>query len=269
MKDKIFELYALVFAKPLFVKINRFLLNLALRGLGILNYKSDNLTGEKKWLYRYLKNIKNPIVIDVGANIGDYTNTILNINKNAKVFAIEPHPKTFKKLKVNIISENIQLFNVGISDRQGILELFDYKNNDGSSHASLYEDVIEDLHKGEVVSHKVEVNTLDELIGKKVDRIDLLKIDTEGNEYKVLLGARQLLNSQKINAIQFEFNEMNIISKTTFKDFWDLLSEQYIFYRILPCGNLLKIKKYTPLECEIYAYQNIICLKKNLKFEGY
>jgi hypothetical protein len=75
------------------------------------------------------------------------------------------------------------------------------------------------------------------------------------------MGARQLLRDGKINAVQFEFNEMNIISRSTFKDFWDLLNG-FDFYRLLPAGKLLPIKKYSPAICEIYAYQNIIAIKR-------
>lgn len=145
------------------------------------------------------------------------------------------------------------------------MELFDYKNNDGSSHASLYKQVITDLHKGDVVSHKVNIVKLDELLKDFNKKIDLLKIDTEGNEYNVLLGATSLLKN--INAIHFEFNEMNIISKTTFKDFWDLLNKDFVFFRILPYGKLLPIKNYSTIYCEIYHYQNIICLKKEVEIE--
>jgi len=72
-----------------------------------------------------------------------------------------------------------------------------------------------------------------------------------------------LLEEGKINAIHFGFNEMNITSKTTFKDFGELLNGKYNFYRILPYGNLLPIRNCSPISCEINHYQNIVCLKKN------
>lgn len=89
----------------------------------------------------------------------------------------------------------------------------------------------------------------------------MLKIDTEGNEFKVLLGCLEALKEKRINAIHIEFNEMNIVSKVSFKDFWDLLSD-YNFYRILPGGGLLPIKNYSPIMCEIYAFQNIVAILK-------
>ena len=56
---------------------------------------------------------------------------------------------------------------------------------------------------------------------------------------------------------------MNVVSKSYFKNFWDLLPN-YKFYRLLPGGKFLEIKSYSPLNCEIFAYQNIVAiLKKN------
>ena len=71
-----------------------------------------------------------------------------------------------------------------------ILELYDDKNNNGSFYVLLYKNVITDLHKEEVISHKVKVIKLDDIdIFKNITKIDLLKIDTEDNEFNVLLGA--------------------------------------------------------------------------------
>jgi len=265
MLSKIYEGYAILFAKPIFRKWNKFLYHLSLRGLGVLNYRTEKLRGEYDWINSYLKNTKSPFVIDVGANVGNYTNDIININKTSSLVAIEPHPATFLKLKSNVLSKNVVLYNYAIGNTEGELELFDYAQKDGSSHASLYKDVISDLHKGEVISHNVKVKTLDSILEKNTKTIDLLKIDTEGNEFNVLLGAKQLLDKNTIRAIHLEFNEMNIISKTSFKDFWDLLSDKFTFNRILPNGKLLPIYNYSPIDCEIYHYQNIVCLQKNSK----
>ncbi len=262
MLSTIYKMYGYIFARNFFNKFNKFLYQISLRGLGILNYQDEYLTGEKAWMEKYLSDKINPIILDVGANIGNYTKDILNSNSTAFVFAFEPHPSTYKKLTANIISNNFKAFNVGVGDKNGNLELYDDDTNDGSAHASLYKDVIKDLHKGNPISHTVEIIKLDEFLhNHNINTIDLLKIDTEGNEYKVMLGCNSFLKDKKIKAIHFEFNEMNIISKVSFKDFWDLLSE-YNFYRILPGGKLLKIKNYSPIACEIYAFQNIVAILK-------
>tara|TARA_B110000977_G_scaffold201487_1_gene296352 strand:+ start:3826 stop:4620 length:795 start_codon:yes stop_codon:yes gene_type:complete len=258
--DKIYKLYAHLFGRVIFIKLNRFLYHLSLRGLGILNYQNEYLTGEKTWLKKYLKDKKNPLIIDVGANVGNYSKMILSVNQGVKILAFEPHPITFKKLISNINSANFQAFNFGASHSKGNLKLYDYESNDGSQHASIFVNVIKDLHKKQVISHEVEIISLDDFLTKKnIFEVDLLKIDTEGNEYNVLVGLKSFIAERKIKAIHFEFNEMNIISKSTFKDFWDFLSG-YNFYRLLPGGKLLPIKDYSPILTEIYAFQNIIAI---------
>ena len=86
------------------------------------------------------------------------------------------------------------------------------------------------------------------------------KIDVEGNEFSVLRGMKMALLSGKVNAIHFEFNEMNVMSRIFFKDFYDFLTD-YQFYRMLQDG-LVEIGEYNPLFCEIFAYQNIVAIKK-------
>lgn len=258
MLSFIYKIYAYIFARSIFRKLNIFLYQISLRGLGILNFQDEYLIGEKNWLKNYLNNRKNPVVIDVG----NYSKDILESNKDSIVYAFEPHPKTYKNLVSNISNSRFKGFNFGVGDENAKLELYDYDTKDGSSHASLYRDVIKDLHKGNPISHTVGIIKLDDFIKEeKISTIDLLKIDTEGNEFKVLLGCLEALKEKRINAIHIEFNEMNIVSKVSFKDFWDLLSD-YNFYRILPGGGLLPIKNYSPIMCEIYAFQNIVAILK-------
>ena len=92
----------------------------------------------------------------------------------------------------------------------------------------------------------------------RIQSIDFLKIDTEGHDYDVLAGARQLLVSNRINVIQFEFNKMNVVSRIFFKDFFNLL-ENYRLFRMLKDG-LIPIGHYRPGKCEFFAYQNIVAI---------
>ena len=262
----IYKLYGYLFARNIFRKLNMFLYHISLRGLGVLNYQGEYLTGEKGWLRGYLKDKVKPIVLDVGANVGNYSKNVLSSNASCSIFAFEPHPVTFKKLVANTTSSQFKAFNVGVGIENGTLSLYDYDTKDGSAHASLYKDVIKDLHRGNPISHSVDIIALDQfLISQNIQAVDLLKIDTEGNEFNVLLGCKEFLNNRKIKAIHFEFNEMNIVSKVSFKDFFDYLKE-YELYRILPGGKLLKIKKYSPINCEIYAFQNIVAILKEDRY---
>ena len=267
MKNKLYRIYRYIFSRPGFIKINKSLFNLSIRGLGILNYETNYLSGEDSYLKYKLSQIARPVVFDVGANIGDYIKSIYLANPASIVYAFEPHPENIKRLReeVSTISNKnqISIINSAASDSSGQLALYDYSQNDGSPHASLYREVIEDIHHAKSIHHKIQVVTLDQFCDHhNIYYIDLLKIDTEGHELSCLQGAQNLLARRAIRAIQFEFNEMNIISHVTFKDFWDLL-RGYRFFRLLPGGRLLPIEAYRPLLCGIYAYQNIVAELRN------
>lgn len=260
LKQNILKFYAKNFSGVHFIKFNKFLYQLSLRGLGILDIEGSD-EGEKNWLKNCLIDVTAPIVIDVGANQGDYVLDILETNPQTKIYAFEPHPITFKKMLSRITSQNFFAYNLAVGKQADKLTLYDYADNDGSQHASLYKNVIEKIHGGKSMSYEVDVISLDDFAeSNDISTIHLLKIDTEGNELQVLKGCKDLLKNRRIKTIQFEFNEMNVESGSHFKDFWELLLD-FDLYRVQR-RNLLPIQHYIPLTCEIYAYQNIVAILK-------
>lgn len=234
---------------------------MGLHGLGVLNYKSNAQSGESHFLEKDLKIICGGVVLDVGASVGDYCAALKRYNPKCSIYAFEPHPATYTKLINNTESLGISALNVGVGFNEGFFTLYDYADNDGSEHASLHRGVIGQIHKGQAVEHKVKVISLDDFVLQhNIEQIALLKIDTEGHEFEVLRGASSLLKAGRIDVIHFEFNEMNVVSRVFFKDIWDFLPN-YDFYRMLPDG-LAKIKSYSPVFCEIFAYQNIVAKLK-------
>lgn len=85
-------------------------------------------------------------------------------------------------------------------------------------------------------------------------------MDIEGNELKALQGAEKLLKEGRIRAIQIEFGGCNIDSRTYFRDFWNLLHENFEVYRILKNG-LWKIEQYAE-KMECFCNMNYLFVKK-------
>ena len=263
MQQRLIDIYVFLFARTRFEKLNNLLFRLSLGGLGVLNYETSEVSGEKSFLVNYLKD-NNGVVIDVGANEGNYTLEALSVNDGLKVYAFEPHPITFAALEKKVSRySNVVPINKGMASQHASLQLYDYPEKDGSSHASLFQDVITEIHgAGSSVAHTVELTTLDDFLkSEKINEVSLLKIDTEGNELEILRGGVDAIAEGKIKVIHFEFNEMNVISNAFFRDFWKVL-ETYQFYRMLP-NELLEIKTYNPLSCELFAYQNIVAILKD------
>ncbi len=259
------KIYRFFFAKTIFEKWNMLLYRLSLSGLGVLNSENSRVSGEEYFLKKYLHlTAPGGVIIDVGANAGEYSLTCAELRPDANVFAFEPHPKTFQVLLGSLSGANAHCYNKAVGRAAGTLELFDYDDQDGSPHASVYKEVIEGIHKGNAVSHKVEVVSLDDFIkAQGLKDICLLKIDTEGHELEVLKGAAETIDLGSIGAIQFEFNEMNVISRCFLSDFVDILAD-YDLYRLLPSG-MIKIK-YDSFHGEIFAYQNIVAINRNMRF---
>jgi FkbM family methyltransferase len=262
--------YRPVFARPALQPFNKLLFRLALSGMGVLNYQNPRQTGEARFLREWLPRIapEGGEVFDVGANRGDYTVAVHRIDPRLRVHAFEPHPATYQKLIANTRGTNVVPVNFGVGHESGELELYDRAGEDGSSHASMYLDVIEKIHGSEATSVRVPVITLDDYAARNgIERIALVKIDTEGNEYRVLLGMAGLLRSGAIRAIQFEFNEMNVASRAFMRDFVELL-QGYDMYRLLPAG-LLPIAPYRPIYSELFGFQNIVAIKRRADGGGW
>lgn len=255
------NLYRFFFARRFLYRFHELLYNLGLRGMGVLNFESDKLSGEDYFVRNFVSKIKIGVILDVGANTGKYSKLIRYSNANVSIFAFEPHPKTYLNLVETVKDMDVKTFNLGVGISEGVLNLYDYANEDGSSHASLYRDVIEHIHHGQSVAHEVDVVSLDNFASEhNIEQVGLLKIDTEGHELEVLKGFEKHIRSGKVDLIHFEFNEMNIVSRVCFRDFWEFLPE-FDFFRMLPDG-LVPIKTYKPLYSEIFAYQNIVARLK-------
>ncbi|MCF8307104.1 MAG: FkbM family methyltransferase [Ignavibacteriales bacterium] len=243
------------------------LYNLVLRSIGVLNFENSKVSGEKNLIekiYPKLLSSRNPVIFDVGANKGDFAAKLFEQFITSQYHAFEPHPETFSKLISNTTGTKILCHNLALSDTKGELILYDRADINGSPHASLHKEVISHIHKKNVTETKVKVETLDEFcIANLIPAIDILKIDTEGNELRVLEGAKNMLSEKKVVCIQFEFNEMNIISKTFMRDIRKVLTG-YELYRLLP-DSLVKLTDY-PVHSEIFAFQNILAVRSDIKF---
>lgn len=144
-------------------------------------------------------------IFDVGANIGLFTLFLNQMQKNLKIFAFEPIAPTFAVLNANICLHNltnVSLFPyaLGSEDRQERVFTF-YPNMPGNSTSRpqdkiAQKDLMVDVFGKEQTEYyfqnysvSSEVRTLSRVIKDlSVDRIDLLKIDVEGDEIEILQG---------------------------------------------------------------------------------
>jgi FkbM family methyltransferase len=262
MKLALIRLYKRLFVRRAFYRLHARLFNIGLWGMGILNSENFELSGEEHFLRhldQYLPAGQPDVVLDVGANIGLYSSRVMELYPRARVYAFEPHAVSFKRLSEPARRLGFQAFNVAVSEVAGQAELYNRPGTNSES-ASLQPGVIEAGTGGPVVSSAVQVARLDDFVRTHGLRyVSLLKIDTEGHELSVLRGAAEILAAGQVDAVQFEFNRMHVISRVFLRDIREALSGFY-FYRLLPDG-LVPISFDPPFRSEIFAFQNIAALR--------
>jgi FkbM family methyltransferase len=269
LKKAIFRIYAMVFARPFMQKYNDFFLQMALRGRGYNNCCTPKKTGEEK-LIKLISKSNPHLCIDVGANVGDFSESLLK-NTKSRVISFEPLPYAFKKptlLKSNF-PNRIILNNCGVGDKNSFLML-NYSNQN-SVFASFSKEVnqIDYVKNANTKKIKVKVITLDSYFKKNkiIGNIDLLKIDTEGFEYEVLLGAKGLISQRRIKFIQLEYNWHQLFRRHTLFNL-GLLLKDYDLYQLLPFGKGLVKRDIKSPETNIFHYSNFVFVRDDIKL-GY
>ena len=166
------------------------------------------------------KNLEINIFFDVGAHMGLYTDLVNKIYPNCKSFLFEPQSTIFNKVKEKYSSNNnVQVFNKAISDTEkkqnlylnmhdltSTLSTFDEQSSYLNFKAKLYGTDIKNMSYG---TELVQTITLDKFMSEhNVDKIDLIKIDTEGHEFNVLKGLKNQI--QNVENILIEFHHRDL-----------------------------------------------------------
>jgi FkbM family methyltransferase len=134
--------------------------------------------------------------IDVGANIGTYTLVASEV-ATATVLSIEPHPSTFAMLLRNVNSNgrtNVACLHVAISDHEGQVPFTDRAG-------SPINRVLGSSQNGETCI-RVPCRTLDRTCREFKIQPDIVKVDVERHEGRVLAGFRQFLPRTKLLLIE-------------------------------------------------------------------
>ena len=169
----------------------------------IISYVFSNTVNEKKFLKSYFKN-KKIIVIDIGSNYGNFIDLVINNLNIKKIYAFEPSTVCFNYLKENYSMNNIKIINIALSNLKKRKKFFE---SEILSQSSLYNRKNKFIRKIKNKSiYYVQTNTLDSFYKKnKSDEIyDLVKIDAEGEDFKIINGMKFLLKNFKVKLLKIE-----------------------------------------------------------------
>jgi FkbM family methyltransferase len=155
-----------------------------------------------------LRDKKDGIVLDIGANLGSYCIPLAKKHPHIKFEAFEPQRIVNYQLCANIIInglENVNSYEVGLSDKEEVIELVmpDYTVEGNIGAFSIDKEVRDNEYEcsSKGVTDELQLTTLDAL---GYENVKLLKIDVEGHELEVLKGGTETLKANNYPPIIFE-----------------------------------------------------------------
>jgi len=145
------------------------------------------------------------VVVDIGAAIGEFTVYAAQKAAAGEVYAYEPNPQSFALLQENIMLNklsNVQAFCVGVWDQHGTMQL-DLVNAEPLQGKTVFQ------QSDAANIAEIPVITFDQLVQDSVDFIiDLLKLDCEGAEYAILMGA-SAESLARVQRIVMEYHDID------------------------------------------------------------
>ena len=149
------------------------------------------------------------VFFDIGANLGIYSIVATHlVGKQGRVYAFEPVPSEFRKLKANIranLATNIVAENLAVGHFTGTTHIYACEPWRGSRSSQVYPAVGPTVK----VQHlEVSITSLDAYVHRnQVHRIDMLKMDVEGAERDVLEGGKSLFSTKFRPIVQAEVTD--------------------------------------------------------------
>ncbi len=203
------------------------------------------------------RGIENPVVLDIGANVGRYSAAILGSNPYARIFAFEPSSAAREELQKRFRgSKEITIIPLALSNSKSTQTL--WSDTAGSGLASLTRRRLDHFKIKFDHSEQVEVNSLDNWLKESLIIPDLIKMDVEGHELDVLMGGTEAL--KMVQVVQFEFGGCNIDTRTYFQDFWYFFSQLgFELYRISESGPI-RVTQYSE-EDEYFKTTNYLATR--------
>jgi FkbM family methyltransferase len=202
--------------------------------------KSRNKEFQEKFsrerLLQSIVKAEEPVILDVGAHHGESVAYLKTLFPKASIYSLEPDPDSFDVLSASNI-EGVSYFNLALSDTDGTASfyrnkishtnsLFKVNLNSRDSIGIASATAINDTQYfgGFNEEIKATIMRLDSFTKQhSIDQVDLLKIDVQGAEYRVLNGGRETLQNTKavvVEIIFFDYYE----HQTAFMDIEKILS---------------------------------------------
>ena len=214
----------------------------------------DNLIHQKR-IVKFIGNKNIRIVLDIGAHKGEFLNHIKKIKSIRKVYSLEPQKKIFNELLKEIDNKKFFAYNIAISNNNGKqkMQINDFsmtstlsKLNEKSKYYKIKNLIIGNKKKK---FEFIKTEKLDFFTKKrKLKKIDLLKIDTEGHELNVVKSGLKTLKKTKYLLVEFRQNDLYLNYSSS------------LLHKMITKNNfeLVKNFKFPMFSMEDRLYKNIL-----------
>jgi FkbM family methyltransferase len=217
---------------------------------------------EAETISRFIQelNLKDVVAIDAGANVGNWSAEFLGCLPTAQIIAFEPSAVAFSRLSERFDQDSrVACVNLALGKFNQRSTL--YSDEGGSGLGSLTKRRVDHFSIRFDHQEMIEVQTLDSWIANSQlnKKPNVLKMDIEGHEYDLLMGATETLKS--IRVVQFEFGGSNIDTRIFFQDFWYFFRNHgFTLFRLTP-KKPLAIDHYSEVD-ESFRPTNFIAVRK-------
>lgn len=192
------------------------------------------------------------VAFDVGANLGEWSQSMMAISPEVRIVAFEPVPKL-----AAIISEFLDdVVAKAASDRPGTTTFTVTGDLTGTNSMA-------SMDGGKAI--EVETTTVEiEAAARGIRHIDLLKIDVEGFDLAVLKGSLPLLAERRVAVAQFEYNWRWRFNHAFLADVFDLIDGlPYHLGKILPGGGIEIYDRWHP-ELDRFIEGNYVLVREDM-----
>lgn len=152
------------------------------------------------------------VVLDVGANTGQFASKVAHYLPNARIISFEPLPEEYAELKSSLARlPHFEAYQVALGSEPADTVIYRSSFSPSSSLRSMTERHIAEWPESAGSTEvPIRVERLDDVVVNLATKIDgwvLLKLDVQGHEIDVLKGAEKILNSVTMILIEVSFEE--------------------------------------------------------------
>lgn len=159
---------------------------------------------------------RNPVILEIGANIGQTTIEFLREMPDAKIFCFEPDPRAISEFKRNVLAENVHLVECAVGNINGTIKFYqssgidEYDNWNQSGSIRTPKDHVKVWPKVNF-DNKIEVPIVrldDWASGQHLKRIDFIWADIQGAEGDLISGGIETINLSRYFYTEYGFREL-------------------------------------------------------------